>query len=247
MENVYLELVNRIKEERYPDAEVVFLAGSHVRGEATRYSDLDLVVVYESLKEAYRESFIFDAMPVEAFVHDPETLEYFFNQVDRPSGIPSLMNMVVEGIEVPASTAFSASVKSQARRVLDLGPPQLSESEVNTARYVLTDMLDDIRAPRNYSELVATSSTLYQKLADFYLRTQGLWSAKGKSIPRRLKACNEPFQQQLNRAFEHLFQKGETEPVIKLVEQVLNHHGGLLFDGYKLIAPEEWREDLKAP
>lgn len=54
---------------------------------------------------AYRESFTFGGYPVEAFVHDPATLEYFFLEVDRPSGVPALAQMVVEGIEIPASSA----------------------------------------------------------------------------------------------------------------------------------------------
>ena len=62
-------------------------------------SDLDLVVVFQKLENAYRESSRFDNWPVEAFVHDSETLNYFF-QMDRVSGVPSLPNMVNEGVEV---------------------------------------------------------------------------------------------------------------------------------------------------
>ncbi|MGI9278260.1 MAG: nucleotidyltransferase domain-containing protein [Endozoicomonas sp.] len=238
------ELTLNIKQERYPEAEVVFLAGSYLRGEATKFSDLDLVVVFSSLAQARRESFIYDAMPVEAFIHDPETLNYFFYEVDRPTGIPSLMNMVAEGVVTPKPTAFSESVKELAHSYLDLGPPPLTESEISTARYFLSDLMDDIRAPRNYDELVATGSVLYQKLADFYLRVQGAWSAKGKSIPRRLKAIDSDFYRQFSLAFEKLFRKGESGWVIGLAEQVLEAQGGQLFEGYQLTAPKDWRSSL---
>jgi hypothetical protein len=46
------------------------------------YSDLDLVVIYKRLPNAYGESFRFDDMPVEALIHDP-TLNYFCG--DGPS------------------------------------------------------------------------------------------------------------------------------------------------------------------
>jgi predicted nucleotidyltransferase len=82
--------------QRYPDAAVAFAAGSLVRGEGTAYSDLDLVVVYQTLPAAYRESFRFQGLPVEVFVHDPETLEYFFIEMDVASGIPALPQMVME-------------------------------------------------------------------------------------------------------------------------------------------------------
>ena len=40
-----LETAREIQRQRYPEALVVFFAGSFVRGEATAFSDLDLVVV----------------------------------------------------------------------------------------------------------------------------------------------------------------------------------------------------------
>jgi hypothetical protein len=48
---------------------------------------------------------------VEAFVHDPATLKYFFFEVDRASGVPSLPQMVVEGVEIPAPTEMSRALK----------------------------------------------------------------------------------------------------------------------------------------
>ena len=44
-------------ENRYKGAEVIFLAGSVGRGEATSFSDIDIVVVYPKIEKAYRESF----------------------------------------------------------------------------------------------------------------------------------------------------------------------------------------------
>src|SRR4051794_11502050 len=97
-----IAVTNDIRVAWYPDAAVVFLAGSLVRGEGTAYSDLDLVVVYEELPNAYRESFVTRGLPVEAFVHDPETLNHFLTRSDRPAGMASLAQMILEGVEVPS-------------------------------------------------------------------------------------------------------------------------------------------------
>src|SRR3989442_7023685 len=107
--------------DRYPDAAVAFAAGSLVRGEGTAYSDLDLVVVYANVASAYRESFRFEGYPVEVFVHDLDTLEFFFFEVDRPSGVPSLPQMVVEGIEIPAPNDVSQAMKEPAPALIDAG------------------------------------------------------------------------------------------------------------------------------
>ncbi|HEX8687490.1 MAG TPA: nucleotidyltransferase domain-containing protein, partial [Pyrinomonadaceae bacterium] len=117
-----VEAARGVWRERYAGARVVFLGGSVMRGEATPASDLDLVVVYERLPNAYREAFVHAGWPVESFVHDPETLEEFF-EADRVRGLPALMSMVGEGVEVPAASEFSAALKRRARELMEAGPP----------------------------------------------------------------------------------------------------------------------------
>src|SRR4051812_42802643 len=113
-----LETANALFKDKYPDAKVAFLAGSVIRGEDTEFSDLDIVVVYEKLERAYRDSFIYDGWPVEVFVQDPETIKYFFEEVDGHSGVPSLPNMVAEGLEIPRPNEFSKAIKAEAKKII---------------------------------------------------------------------------------------------------------------------------------
>lgn len=239
-----IRAANAIREQRYADAAIVFAAGSFVRGEGTAYSDLDLVVIYETLPSAYRESFRFGDFPVEAFVHDPETLNYFFLDVDRPSGIPALAQMVLEGIEVPRQNTLAYSFKELAASVIAMGPPALSMEDRRRLRYGITDVVDDLRDPRSQDELIATGSQLYETVANYYLWTKGLWVARGKSIPRVLRRTNPEFCATFCHSFEDLFQRGDPQAIIALAEEVLGPDGGFLFEGYRLDAPPEWRKPL---
>ncbi len=231
--------------ERYGGARVLFLAGSVMRGEATATSDLDIVVVYESLPHARRESFIYREWPVEAFVHDPETLNHLM-EADRRRGIPSIMRMVIEGLEVPIASRFSAALKRRASAIFEAGPPRWDADDFNLMRYRLTDWVDDIRHPRSREELVATGAYLYQDVADFFLRSRGLWAAHSKTIPRRLREIDDAFAEAFRRAFEALFADKRPAPVIALVEEMLAPFGGLLFDGFKKDARPEDRKPLDA-
>ena len=66
-----VEAAEAIRQQMFPDAGALFLAGSIIRGEGNEHSDLDIVVVYEHLSAAaYRSSFSFARWPVEVFVHD---------------------------------------------------------------------------------------------------------------------------------------------------------------------------------
>src|SRR5438046_9369 len=135
MRSSLVKVAREIFARKYPEARVLFLAGSMVRGEGTSHSDLDLVVIFDKLTNAYRESFHFHGFPVEAFVHDPETLNYFLLEVDRPTGIPSLAQMILEGIELPGPNEVSQSLKQLAASVMEAGPPVLSDEEVLKFRY----------------------------------------------------------------------------------------------------------------
>ncbi|MEM9804851.1 MAG: nucleotidyltransferase domain-containing protein [Cyanobacteria bacterium P01_D01_bin.56] len=244
MRDELIAIATKIQQDHYPNADVIFLAGSVIRGEGTATSDLDLVVVFQQLPAAYRESFRFEGWPVEAFVHDPETLRYFFFEADKPTGVPSLPAMVSEGIEIPQPSQLSRELKQLADDVLAAGPPVWDQDAMDRSRYTLTELIDDIRAPRSRAELIATGTQLYDAVADHYLRSRNLWSAKGKTIPRRLQHVSPQFADQFEESFADLFINGETDKLIGLVENMLAPDGGWLFEGYKLVAPVSWRKTI---
>ncbi|HEX4824188.1 MAG TPA: nucleotidyltransferase domain-containing protein [Candidatus Polarisedimenticolaceae bacterium] len=237
------KLVDEIRLKQYPDADVVFAAGSIVRGEGTAFSDLDLVVVYPQVPQAYRESFRRGGYPVEAFVHDPATLEYFFLEVDRPSGIPSLPQMVVEGFEVPGPSSTSRMLKEMARSVIAAGPPALDVDTERRMRYSVSDLLDDLRAPRTHDELIGAGTRLYELLADYHLRRTGHWSGRGKSVARALQSADPALSVRYGDAFDRLFEHHDSGPVVRLAEDLLRDAGGPLFEGYRSDAPAAWRRD----
>ena len=244
MLNELTKITNEILASKYSDARVIFLAGSIMRGEGTPYSDLDLVVIFNKLPTAYRESFYFQGFPIEAFVHDPETLNYFLYEIDRPSGIPSLAQMILEGIEIPESSEFSQSLKRLAASVIESGPPTLSDEDIRKLHYNITNLVDDVRQPRSKDELIASGTELYEALADYYFRTNNLWSAKGKAIPRILKQADADLCSRYCNSFEELFVDGHPDKAIVLAEEMLQPKGGFLFEGHKFDAPASCRKPL---
>ena len=244
MLNHLIEVTKELLTSRYPKSSVIFLAGSLVRGEGTPFSDLDLAVIFEDLPAAYRDSYYFSGFPVEAFVHTPETLNYFLHEVDRPSGVPSLARMIVEGVETPQANQLSRCLKEMAASLLALGPPALDEATIDKWRYNITNLIEDIRQPRSQTELIATGAELYEKLADYYFRVNNIWSARGKSIPRTLKQTDEDLCQLYCDAFAELFAHGQTEKAIALTEAILQPKGGFHFEGYRLEASPECRKSL---
>lgn len=207
-----LTAAEKIRDQFFPATSTCMLAGSVVRGDATAYSDLDLVVVFERVENAQRRSFTFEGWPVEAFVHDPQTLDYFFREVDRPSGVRSLPNMASDSIEIPRGTKCGRLLKDLADRILKEGLIQWGRQDRENSRHVISNMIEDIREPGNTAELRIVVLTLYSAIADHFLRSQNQWSAKGKSIPRRRMSVDPEFYKHFAEAFEAAFTSDDTRP-----------------------------------
>jgi RimJ/RimL family protein N-acetyltransferase len=236
------ELSQRIMESKFPGAVAAFCAGSIVRGEGTETSDIDLVVVFPKLEKAWRESFIFEGWPVEAFVHDPATLQYFFEEVDAKSGVPSLPQMVREGLFVYGDEKTAQELKALAGKVIDAGPALLVSEDIKNRLYGITDLVDDLRAPKSRAEAVGIAAKLYEQLADFALRSQGHWSGAGKQISRSLRRQNPELHSEFVQAFDSFFAFNDSSGVVKLAEKITTAFGGLVFDGYRREAPASWRK-----
>ena len=119
----------------------------HVRGgfdhegEGNDFSDIDLVVVYSELARAWQESFVF---PVEALVHDAETLAYFVEK-DIESHTPVIVHMLARGVIVGDTSGPANAMQQRAQNILDKGPKPLAGVQFNTKRYFLSDLADDLR------------------------------------------------------------------------------------------------------
>lgn len=238
-----LFVTKELFETRYQGADSIFVTGSVVRGEATAHSDLDLVVVFPKVERAYRESFVHKGWPVEAFIHDPETLRYFFQHVDKNLGRATLAEMCAEGHEIPSATEVTRQVKQMAQAALREGPPALSDEDLQDRRYHISEILDDMREPRNRHELVASASLLYLELADFYFRTKLSFTGSGKGLVRRMKRADPAFARRFADAFDDVFSTGQSARVIAMAEDLMSENGGLLFEGYRRDVPVDWRQN----
>lgn len=232
--------IEDLRRLRFPEAVAVFLAGSVMRGQGTEHSDLDVVVIYPSLPSAHRESLVHWDWPVELFVHDPETLAYFF-ETDRQRGVPSLAAMVAEGLELPEPNETSRHWKQVAQDLLKQGPPPWPIPELDAARYAITDVCDDLRSPRSPHHAMASACRLYEMLANFALRAHGRWSATGKSIPGQLDGLEAGLAKRYNAAFASLFQEQNAGPLLEMAEHLLEGFGGRLFSEPPRPAPAHWR------
>jgi len=237
--NQALVIANHVFAARFQGASCAFAAGSIMRGEGTPSSDIDLVVVFDHLDAAWRESFIESGLPVEVFVHDPQTLTWFIEN-DAKNGYPIMVDMIASGVVIGPDIDRAEALKTFAVNILAKGPPPFEGEKRDGIRYLITSLLEDLRDVRSPAERRAITAQLYQPLADVALLGRCAWSGKGKWIPRLLNKLDSDLAQRFDHAFEHAAQ-GDTVPLQLLAENELARHGGLYFAGDKRMAPADAR------
>ena len=236
-----LRTIQKLVQERYSKAKAIFWAGSVSQDQGTSASDLDLVIVFDAIPNAYREAFVYDGWPIDAFIHDTDTLRYFFEESRAGNGISGLSYMILNGRIVTDPSAFSENIKTLAQKVLNAGPDVWDKKQIDNERFLITDVLDDIKYPASRDEQIASAAWLFEALGQFYFRSQNKWCASGKSIIRYLKNDNPELAVDFTEAFKSLFQTGSSVPLESLANKILAPYDGLFWDGYKSDAPKDFR------
>lgn len=242
LRNDPLPTIQKLIKERYVQAKAIFWAGSVSEGRGTSASDLDLVIVFEEVAHAYREAFIYDGWPIDAFIHDLDTLRYFCGKLEASDGNPALINMILHGQEILAQNSVSMEAKVIAAEALANGPNPWNPAQIDKERFLITDILDDIKSPKNKEEQITSTVHLFEPLLQFYFRAATKWTASSKSLIRLLKAENPELAEEWTAAFESLVKTGDSTAVETVVTKILERHGGYLWDGFRSDAPAEWKE-----
>lgn len=211
-----------------------------MRGEGFPRSDLDVVLVFEQVEHAWRESLWFEGWPVEVFGHDLATLSYF-NRQDVHGGRPSLAQMIVEALVVPARDEFSDGIQAWARGILANPPGPPPPDSLAAARYAISDLLDDLRDARPPAQLRAIACQLYPLVCNFVLKARGDWSGSGKTLPVMLERAAPALSESLEGAFQLFFTIGERGALVDAVLAALEPFGGELFAGFRADAPAAHR------
>jgi predicted nucleotidyltransferase len=118
----------------------VIAAGTIVRGNPARSSDLDLFVLHRA-PERQRVQRFFAGVPAEVFVNPPERVERYF-QSEQRDGRLITAHMLSTGFVVYDTDPVIEALRARATRVLE-SPPDPSSDFLTQRRYVVATWLED--------------------------------------------------------------------------------------------------------
>ncbi|WP_251091398.1 nucleotidyltransferase domain-containing protein [Streptomyces sp. Caat 7-52] len=219
-------------QDRFPAARAAFLAGSVLTGRRTPTSDLDIVVLLGGPPAPSRENLVYRDWPVELFVQTEAVWHRFVDQETAKRSSP-LLSMCSDGMLLVDTDGLGASLQDEARKRWAAGPPPLSDRERDYQRYILTDLLDDLRGCTDLAERVHLVAHMLQRASELVLLVGGHWLGGGKWLSRRLAAADPRVHRALTEAAAQAV-AGDTSGFAAAVTEVLDRAGGPLWDGYAI-------------
>lgn len=215
---------------RFPDAVAAFLGGTVLGPLRTPLSDLDVVVIRPSGSPVFRETVAHGGWTVKLFVSTPE---WYAGTVDREVAArrSPLLHMVAEG-RVLAGGPTAVTTQRGARERLAAGPAPVSVADLDGLRYLVTDLLDDLRGATDPAEAAFVAVRSVDAVGRLALSIAGWWLGTGKWLGRRLREAAPATHDALVAGLRAAV-TGDVGPLVAVGEAVLAAAGGPLLVGYR--------------
>lgn len=238
-----LAVVSELSRSRYAGANCILFGGSAAQGTHNESSDIDLVVLFNRLPNASRESFTDSGWLIDAQLHDAETLNYVLTS-DARFGSAILANFILEAKPIPNESRLQREIAAIAKTIVDAGPPK---TDLSGSRYTISNMLSDLSQSKDKHELMATATELYKVLALHVFREKGQWLVSRKMIPRSLKAIDEQLEQDFSNAFQACFADQNPALVIALTKRLIPELAGSTNFHFNWTYPAQQRLKIRRP
>ncbi|MGW4124446.1 hypothetical protein [Nocardia sp. NPDC004711] len=234
-----VDVARQVVRRVFPQARAAWLGGSVALGIATATSDLDITVLVADQSAVYRESIYASRWPVEFFVQTEASLEHF-RTLERAARRPNTLRLIGHGQVLHDADGSGARLQQSCAQQLDSGPDPLTDKELRSCRYRITDLIDDLRGSQDVAEQLMIAACLWQAAADLLLTGNRRWTGSGKWLHRELTA----FDRDAGTAYARTLAEavapaasGVIWPLVDAATEVLDQFGGRLFHGYRLDGP----------
>ncbi|HET7388537.1 MAG TPA: hypothetical protein VFJ19_17935 [Nocardioidaceae bacterium] len=221
-------------QQRFPQARCAFVGGAVLTEHRTPTSDLDVVVVLDEQDGCapLRETFEHEGWIVEAFVHTRDSLDRYWHQ-DAQRRSCALAAMCARSVVVADPAAVAAEIQRAAADRIAAGPPPADDEQVETMRYLLTDLLDDMAGCDKEDELAYLAGAVMRAVAELALVSGGRWGGTGKALARAVAEAEPDLAERLIDGHRHVVVYGDTSVLHRAAVDVLLRVGGPLLVGYR--------------
>lgn len=208
--------------ERFPDATQILLSGSHIKGCATRESDIDIFVFRPQITEIVREVVRVEGQLVDLAVHDFKSIRNILVREHAMSSC-ALAEEILQGVFLMTPCEESRALKSLCCSILQEGPKPF---DLDALRSHLLSQVSDLRQCTVPCEQHVIALGLSFKLMLFEVRSRGGWMGTGRHLARDLATLSPGFVERLAAATKQSLSHDGNAALIDMVEGAIRRHFG---------------------
>jgi len=171
---------------------------------------------------------------VELFVQTQDIWRRFADQETAKRSSP-LLAMCSDGMLLVDRDGLGTSLPGRGTKAVGCRAAAAVDRERDYQRYILTDLLDDLRGCADPAEQVHLAAHMLQRASELALLMGGHWLGGGKWLSRRLAAADPGLHHALTEGATQAV-AGDTSIFVTAVTRVLDQAGGPLWDGYAIPA-----------
>ena len=179
----------------------------------------------------YRESYDEYGWFIEVWVVSRRYAKATVRRPDRNQN-PVTLTAYAEGLVLKDEQDFAKLLQGKARAILKEGPPPLTDKEIDTYRYVMTDWLDNFLDTSQYDQAVLVAHDLTVKAAEFMVALHGHWIGERRWLYRALQDIDHPLAGQFLEQLVGYYKTGKKDGLASHIEAVLALAGGRLYAGF---------------
>jgi hypothetical protein len=193
----------------------IIAAGTILRGNPDRTSDLDLYVIHSASFRQRLQKF-FNGVPAEIFVNPPAQIERYFAE-EHASGRPLTAHMLANGYLVLSTDDAVSQLRRRAQEWLAKSP-SWSATQLLWARYAAGNQYEDglDLVERDPATAQLFLSRAVNSMLEYYFQSHGLFLPRGKELLERLVE-HDP---QLGQAARGFFASGDFTERLQFAEQI---------------------------
>lgn len=219
------ETTRRYAAEHFPKASVVLLAGSWAGGTAHADSDLDIVIIDETVDRVFFEGTQYGDWIVEVCAINPSHAESFFGDSARHRSAP-IPRQVSDSTLVVGDPRLADRIRKLAIDALSRGPEPIPDADRLEARYNLTLLRQNLM----YSPadgLPALAAYAHVQLSRTALDATRRWRAERKALRSVVMEFDPDLSRHLDDALADAIH-GDPTQMIEACSRVLCMLGGPL-------------------
>jgi len=199
------------------------LFGSQASGEATKESDVDVLVI-SNIDNIYVHALHAEGhLRLDIHVTGRSSYHALVNR-SRKNGDCFFLMALCNSIHLDGDREIE--LIDAANKSLLSGPPEFPYIHYSNS---ISSILSDVQGAKGDHELLSLGLDAFRLLAESFLWSNGKWITKGRSLARLVEQENKGFSKELVRSIDKIVKSADASLCVRMAEDIFSKYGGLKF------------------